>query len=142
MSEAEPAFPLQSPTTIPELPVVVPASLVVVWNPVLIELVLAKYRIPLGRFTALFTAEAPTVRRLIVALKLSRAERSNVAWLPPTLPLPIQTCKFAAVLETFRLLFAPPETVTNSCCALAPESKAPRVRLVVLSAFPLLMNVL
>src|SRR5882672_10383114 len=107
MSEAEPAFPLQSPTTIPELPVVVPASLVVVWNPVLIEFVFAKYIIPLGRLTALFIAEAPTVSRLMVALKLSSADMSSVAW-QAELALPTHTCKFAAAFETFKLLFAPP----------------------------------
>src|SRR4051812_44904714 len=142
MNDDEPALPLQSPTTIPPLPVVVPASVVVVWKPVLIEFVRARYRIPLGRLTTLFNADAPTVNRLTVALKLSRADISSVAWLPPTLPLPTQTCKFAAVFETFKLPLAPPEIVTNSCCAPLPESNAPMVKLLVLKLSPLLIKVL
>ena len=86
---------------------------------------------PLGRFTALLTAEAPTVSRLMVALKLSSADKSSVAWLPPTLPLPIQTWRLALVLLTLNV--APePDTDTDPCCAEAPESSAPTVRVLVM----------
>src|SRR5882757_1471351 len=99
--EREPALPLQSATTIPAFPVVVPLVVVVVWKAAVMKLVFARYRMPLGRLTALLTAEAPIARRLTAVLKVSRADKSSVAWLPLTLPLPIQTWRLAAVLETF-----------------------------------------
>src|SRR5262245_51180075 len=98
---------------------------------------------PLGRLTALLTAQAPTVSRLIVALKLSSADKSNVAVLPPAEPLlPSQTWMLAFVLLTLTLA-VDPEMVTPCCCAGPATSTAPTVNaFVILIVRPLARRVL